>query len=273
MQITEHLEALRSEGDRLATVAEATAPDAPVGSCPGWQLRDLIRHVGSVHRWATGMVAEQRMDYGDLAEPEMLRAGPADDQLLPGWLREGVRRLSATLQEADPGVTCAAFLAAPSPLAFWARRQAHETAIHRADAELAAGIVPGELTPFPPGLARDGIDELIMGFARRASKRGLRADPPRWLAVHVQDQPGDTGDGHDGAGGHWLVRMGAREAEVTRGPVPDGAPPEGHGYELTGPPGLLYLALWNRTGPEGLVRQGDPGAMDAWRGQLTVRWT
>ncbi len=112
-----------------------------------------------------------------------------------------------------------------------------------------------------------------MGFARRASKRGLRADPPRWLAVHAQD-PGDHGHGHDdGAGGHWLVRMGTRDAEVTRGPLPDGAPPEGHGYELTGPASPLYLALWNRAGLEGLVRRGDPAAMDVWRGQLTVRWT
>lgn len=35
-------------------------------------------------------------------------------------------------------VDCWTFLDAPSPLAFWARRQAHETAIHRADAQLAA---------------------------------------------------------------------------------------------------------------------------------------
>ena len=277
MQIAEHIAALQAEGDRLASITEAAAPDAPVGSCPGWQLRDLIQHVGSVHRWATGFVAEERTDWVDLAEPDMLRAGPADDRLLAAWFREGHQRLVATLRNADPEVSCATFLAAPSPLAFWARRQAHETAIHRADAELAAGAAPADVAPFPPGLAIDGIDELIMGFARRASKRRLRADPPCWLAVHAQANPGAPADGPDAPGGHqatdWLIRMGTDSAEVACGPVPAGGPPDGHGCQLTGPPGALYLTLWNRAGADGLAQQGDPRALDVWRRQVTVRWS
>lgn len=294
MRITEHIAALQAEGDRLASIAEAAAPDAPVGSCPGWQLRDLIRHVGSVHRWATGFVAEQRTDWVGLAEPDMLRAGPAADRLLAAWFREGHQRLVATLRNADPQVSCWTFLAAPSPLAFWARRQAHETAIHRADAELAAGAGPADVAPFPPGLAIDGIDELIMGFARRASKRRLRADPPCWLAVHAPGAPGALADGagtpdthgadapdgpdaRDGSDGHqatdWLIRMGTGSAEVARGPVPAGGPPEGHGCQFAGPPGALYLSLWNRAGADGLVQRGDPRALGVWRQEVTVRWS
>ena len=62
-------------------------------------------------------------------------------------------------------------MAAPCPLAFWAPRQAHETAIHRADAESAAALLPECLADF----AADGLDELIMGFGRRA--RPPRAPP------------------------------------------------------------------------------------------------
>ena len=46
---------------------------------------------------------------------------------------------------------CWTFLPAPSPRAMWARRQAHETAIHRVDAQLAAGL---PVSPWSPGLCR-----------------------------------------------------------------------------------------------------------------------
>jgi len=46
------------------------------------------------------------------------------------------------LASAPPDLDCLTFLAAPSPLAMWARRQAHETAIHRVDAESPAARSP-----------------------------------------------------------------------------------------------------------------------------------
>src|SRR6202044_1362579 len=90
----------------------------------------------------------------------------SDPDLL-SWFRAGHAALVETLSGADPAVQCATFMPAPSPLAFWARRQAHETAIHRADAESADGTVP----QYPPGFAADGIDELIMGFGQRRKYR------------------------------------------------------------------------------------------------------
>ena len=189
MRIADHIAALRAEGPLLASAAERGGPDAPVPSCPGWRMRDLVRHVSNVHRWATRYVIEEHPVWMDqLSEDDMVRSGPADDKDLPGWFLDGLQRLVAALEHADPGMTCWTFLPAASPLAFWARRQAHETAIHRVDAELAAGA--GQLAPFPPGLAGDGVDELITGFARRQSKRGLRADPPCWLAIHARPGPG-----------------------------------------------------------------------------------
>ena len=107
---------------------------------------------------------------------------------------EGIRRLRAPLR--------ASGLATPSPLAFWARRQAHETAIHRVDAELAHGAV----TPFDADFAADGVDELIMGFFGRGT-----ADPvagPRTLQVVAAD-----------AGQQWQATLtpdGARTVSVRR---------------------------------------------------------
>ena len=171
-------------------------------------------------------------------------------------------------------MTCWTFLAAPSPLAFWARRQAHETAIHRVDAQLAEGTGPAGLDPFAPGLARDGIDELIMGFGRRRSKRGLRSDPPRWLAVHARPSPDRRGDGGEtGEVAHWAVCMGTDSAGVARGMIPADDVPDGTGCDVTGPAQALYLLLWNRGGTEGLGISGDPRGLGVWREQVSVRWS
>src|SRR5262249_47838143 len=129
--------ALRREGELLADVAQRAGLAAAVPSCPGWAVRDLLRHTGYVHRWATGFVAEGLTRPVGASEEEILGQGPADAEL-PGWFREGHAALVRALGVAAPGLNCWAFLPAPSPLAFWARRQAHETAIHRVDAEQAA---------------------------------------------------------------------------------------------------------------------------------------
>jgi uncharacterized protein (TIGR03083 family) len=262
VEITAHIAAVRGEGDQLATAAERAGLDAPVPACPGWQVRDLLLHTGYVHRWATAYVKEQHLTWVDrLSEAEILASRPANDEMLTSWFRDGRERLASALEQAEPGMTCWTFLDAPSPLAFWARRQAHETAIHRVDAQQAAGRPAPGLDPFVPGLAADGVDELLMGFARRASRRGLRSDPPCWLAIHA------AGDGD------WVVRMAPDTAQVTRGVVPDGDPPAGRGCEVTGPAAALYLLLWNRGGTEDLEVRGDARVLQTWREQMRVRWT
>jgi uncharacterized protein (TIGR03083 family) len=157
----EHIAALDADGTRLAAAAELAGLDAPIPGCPLWKMRELLRHTGYVHRWAASYVThgyEEEVDR--YSEDELLRAGPGDAELL-GWFREGHADLVRSLRSAGPGLSCWAFLDAPSPLAFWARRQAHETAIHRADAESAAG----DVTPFPAVFAADGIDELLVCFS------------------------------------------------------------------------------------------------------------
>ena len=130
--------------------------------------------------------------------PSCSAGGPPDAELLDAY-RAGHQALTEALGSADPALACATFLPAPSPLAFWTRRQAHETAIHRADAELAAA---GMVTPFEPGFAADGIDELVTGFAPRKKQAGHATT--RTLQLHATD----TGDrwhaiiGPDGIQGH-----------------------------------------------------------------------
>jgi uncharacterized protein (TIGR03083 family) len=244
--------------------------DAPVPTCPGWRIRDVLAHLGFVHRWATAYVAEQRTDMtSEPGEEEIARLAPADDSLV-GWFREGHASLVSVLAAADPDVECWTFLAAPSPLAFWARRQAHETAIHRVDAQLAAAatLPAADLDPFPAGLAADGVDELLTGFAARRP-RSL-ADSPATLVIRAQDGASSAS---------WTVVMGSEHAGVSRG-VPPAAPrgageaAPGSAYcEVSGPAPALYLLLWNRGTAVGLDVRGDPAVLATWREKMRVRWS
>ena len=107
-------------------------------------------------------------------ERTVLARGPDDAELIAAY-RNGHAALVAALRAADPDLDCATFMPAPSPLAFWARRQAHGTAIHRYDAQSAARRPrrhPADA--FDPAFADDGIDELIMGFAATAALPAAR---------------------------------------------------------------------------------------------------
>lgn len=261
MEISEHIEQLAVQGELLAQAPERAPLTAPVPTCPGWQLRDLLAHLGYVHRWAASYVAEARPHWVDrLGEADILNAAPPDD-VLPGWFRDGHAALVATLRAADPAVQCWSFLDAPSPLAFWARRQAHETAIHRADAQLAAN--PGHPpAAFPPALAADGIDELVTGFGGR--NPGKLADSPATLVIRA-------GTGPDAPA--WTVVMGQPDARASRGADPAGTVGPGERYcEVSGPAPDLYLTLWNRRPPDGLDVRGDANVLTTWLDRLHVRW-
>ncbi len=249
MDLTDHLGALRTQGELLAEAAARTDLDAPVPTCPGWTVRDLVRHVGDVHRWAAAHVAERRTEQIRRVE-EIAGPLPGDEDLV-AWFRDGHARLVRTLETAEPDVACWSFLPAPSPLAFWARRQAHETGIHRADAESPRGAI----TPFEAALAVDGVDELLFGFLGRAPADADRA--ARTIALRAID----TGD-------EWLVRIGDDAIHAERGtgsaPEPDVA--------VACSASDLHLLLWNRIPPDAVDVRGDASVMTSWRDAVQIHW-
>jgi uncharacterized protein (TIGR03083 family) len=269
MEIAEHIGAIQRDGDLLAAAAQRAGLDAPVPSCPPWRVRDLLRHLSYVHRWAAIFPAEGRLTpMADRAsEPQVLGAGPPDDELLD-WFRAGHGALVETLRTADPDVQCWAFLEAPSPLAFWARRQAHETAVHRVDAELTLGAP----TPFPADFAADGIDELIMGFFGR-DQAELTDEQRAGGRQSLQVVAADTG-------ADWLLELtedGKLAASVRRGSGSarsELARSEPAQCTLTGPAAGLYLLLWNRAGlaSAGVELTGDPAVYEAWQDGMRVTW-
>lgn len=254
MEIAEHIDALRNQGAALAEAADKAGLAARVSPCPGWTVADLLRHTGYVHRWATRNVVERPAKVlGDDTEEQVLNYGPNDERLIP-WFRDGLAALVDTLSTADPAGTYPVFLPnTASPLAFWARRQAHETAIHRADGQIAAGQAP----VYDKDFAADGIDELITGFAAR-SKRPPEGALGRSLLVRTSD----TGDA-------WRISWPAEPG--TRAAVDRPAPGDGADCVITGPAEALYLLLWNRADAS-VTTEGDPAVAAAWR-EFQVRWS
>jgi uncharacterized protein (TIGR03083 family) len=249
-------ECLESEGALLGDAAERAGLGARVPGCPGWSVRNLLAHIGYVHRWAADFIASGiPVEVGEPDEEKALAQAPPDG-LLPDWYREGHAALVRTLREASPQVRCWTFLPAPSPLAFWARRQAHETAIHRADAEQAAA--PGEpVTAHPARLAADGVDELLTGFLARKMKAGRWRGRPGVLGIHASDGAAGRAD--------WLLVTSPDGASVSPGTGPADC-------DVTAPAGLLYLALWNRGSAGGIDVRGDRGLLADLAGGLRVRW-
>jgi len=258
MEIAEHIDAVRRQGESLADAAERAGLDAPVPPCAPWLVKDLLRHTGYVHRWAARHITERPGQILDgPSEEEILRAG-TDDAGLLAWFRAGHAALADTLATADPAVECATFMAAPSPLAFWARRQAHETAIHRADADSATGATPA----YEPGFAADGVDELIMGFGRRR-KYQPGPDPGTAGGTRLRVLAADTGDA-------WLVEANDGRLQPRR----DAGGAEEAGCTVSGPASGLYLFLWNRADAAraGVTVAGDPNLLVAWQASVRVRW-
>lgn len=242
MEITTFVKTLEHDGQLLADLAERAGTDAPVPTCPPWRIADLLRHTGSVHRWAAGYVGEGRVERVDFPDaPELAGA-----ELL-AWFREGHAALVHTLTEAPADVQCWTFLptAAPSPLAFWARRQAHETAVHRMDAEAALGLA---YAPVKPEFAEDGVDELLTGFHARPRSR-VRTPEPRVMRVRAAD-----------TGAVWTVHLSSEPARTVRGATDDLVD-----CDVTGTAAWLYAALWNRLPLEGPGVTGDQALARLWR--------
>ena len=135
---------------------------------------------------------------------------PPDDALA-GWLREGLDALMVALS--DQGRPCWT-LAGPATAAWWRRRQALETAIHRVDAER----VLGPASPVDPALAADGVAEVVDVLHPRQLRLGRAAVPAAALRLTTDDGQGS-----------WLV---AGPSPVT---------------EISGPAETLLLLVWGRT--------------------------
>ena len=251
MEVGGYISALERDGIRLIEAARSAGLDADVPTCPGWRVRELLAHVNYVHRWAAAHVA------GGLTamvpepdEAEILSGAPPDDELL-GSAEEGHAALVRALTLAPLDLDCWTFLPAPSPLAMWARRQAHETAVHRVDAELAAGW---PLHPLDPRLAVDGVDELLLTFFARSA--GPVEGGAALASIGLEAR---------GLAERWTVQLTKDDVHAERGM-------DACDLLIRAGASDLYLLLWNRPTLEEPELLGDAALLDLWRERVRVTW-
>ena len=206
-------------------------------------MADLTRHVGEVYLHKTLAMREgaepDPWPPKELAEEEPLA--------LLDRAYAGLREEFAARRPADPAGT---WYAPDQTVGFWIRRMAHETVIHRVDAELGTGQ---PVAPVPADLAVDGIDELLKVFVAYGVA-GWGDD----FADVLAGSPGRTyALRNDGVG--WRVRTGPGLFAVQ-----DGAGDDPADVTVSGAPAAVLRWAWNREGaggPSGVTVDGPPEAV------------
>ncbi|WP_055590937.1 maleylpyruvate isomerase family mycothiol-dependent enzyme [Peterkaempfera griseoplana] len=245
MENSRFLDCLAADFARLRAVVPID-PGAAVPSCPGWTLADLARHVGEVYLHKTLAVREGAEPHPwppkELTDEEPLALL---DRAYAGLLEE-----FATHRPEDPA---GSWYAPDQTVGFWIRRMAHETVIHRVDAELGAGQRVG---PVPPDLALDGIDEVLKVIAEYSV-----AEWGDSFAPILGGSPGRT----------YTVRADHTQWRVRTGPglfaVEDGGGDEASDVTVSGPAAGVLRWLWNRQGggEDDVTVDGAPEAVEELR--------
>ena len=232
-----YIAATAREGAAVSAVAEAADLDAPVPSCPRWSLQKLVGHLGWVYNWVSEHI--ERRSATMLNRDDVPRA-PQGEAVVEWYARSHARVLDA-LREIGPAEEVWGW-AGINTGAFWHKRLAHESLIHRWDAENAAGE-PGRLDN---DLAADGVDELlevVLPF-----QVGLGNDPLPQGSLHVHRTDGD---------GEWLCRISEGRLVAERIHARGDVAVRGTGEQLD-------LLLWRRIGPDDVEVFGDVDVLAAW---------
>jgi len=232
--------AIRSDAEALADVARLGL-DTEVPSCPGWTVRMLVGHLGVLHRWVTQIVGTR----AQARIPRNSITGPAPDEDLVAWFVIGATALADQLEQLHPDEPVWNWSLRPNVGAFWPRRMAHETAIHRWDGQNAYG----RAGPIHRALAADGVAEVLEVWLPSppdiepvtidAVFRLLCTDIPSEWTFALRD-------------GH-IVEVGSEATTVT----------------VSATASDLDLFMWGRQRP-GATVEGDRAALDR---LLTMGWS
>lgn len=225
----------RLVSDGTALRDAAVDLEAAVPPCPGWTVRDVLVHTGSVYLHKRRIIEEQLTEHPPWPQPTV--GDPRE------WFDEQLHALVEALRTRDPAASVLTWYPPDQTIGFWTRRMMQETVIHRADVESAAG----EISYIEPEVALDGVDELVERFlCFDADSYGDAPGAGERVAIRADGQT-------------WTVTLAADRATWRRGDDDD------VDASVTGEPGELLLALWNRLPYDAVTTGGDAGALAALR--------
>jgi uncharacterized protein (TIGR03083 family) len=203
-------------------------------------VRDLVRHVAEVYEHKIACTELRQ------APDPWPPAWPSERDPI-GWLVDAHERLLAMFASSEQTTPSATWWPPDQTVGFWARRMAHETAIHRIDAELAAGTA----TPIDADLATDGVDEILLIM----------------LAGDWSEAPDEAATGQRVAiatgGRTWLVGL---EREAVKVAADEGA----RDATIEGDPSDVVLWLWGRAPDDRVGSSGDAAALRVLRSRLVL---
>lgn len=229
------------QAEALRQAAVAAGPSAQVPTCPKWTVLHLVGHMAAVHNMAAEALTRSIGDRPERVTP------PSDWAELLAWWDEQRGTLVTRLAD-DPDRQVWGFVPELASVGWWARRQAHETAIHRLDAEHArAKTVPTLL--YDTDFAADGIDEVLRMSVFRAQVKRPEVTAEGTMLVHAAD-----------AGKAWVLQ--AEGGAVSYGPVEDSATDAD--ANLVGTADAVYRAAWKR--PSTAIAGGRTELLDAING-------
>ncbi|HEV2888564.1 MAG TPA: maleylpyruvate isomerase family mycothiol-dependent enzyme [Jatrophihabitans sp.] len=235
-----YLDELQRQGRLLRDSARRSTLGAGVPSCPGWNVARLLGHVTKVHHWATAILRGGRPEGFQFATPE-------DGELFEVY-DAGLRGLLGQLRATPDRAVVWTMWPAPSGKLFWARRLAHETAIHRVDAQLAAGF---GVQDFEPEFAVDGIEELLTTSAARFDRSRLPGD--RTISLTPLD-----------SNACWTLAVGPQLLSCRPVALDDAD------LSVFGLASDLYRWVWNRADDDEVAVRGDLTLADQWRQNFRI---
>jgi uncharacterized protein (TIGR03083 family) len=244
------LTALRADGAAFRTaIAEPGVLTVQVPTCPEWTVGDLVRHLGAVYRRTCvhGGSRDVSRSWGKVIIPD--DAPAPDDERLVAWFTGELSRVESFLDALDPDAPAWNWAPQSKAAGFWHRRMAHETAVHRWDAQVATGLPE----PLESKLAADTVTEVLDTFLPAG-----RRDEPVKVSGLVQLVAADLGQ-------EWFVRLRGEGVALldTDTLLDDDAHPTR--AVAGGTASDLALALWGRVTFDVLEISGDPGLLEALR--------
>jgi uncharacterized protein (TIGR03083 family) len=152
----DHLDVIASAGARILAAYHRN-PGGRVPWSDRWTVRSVARHVAGSHH-AVALILSDRPT-ADFEQAAAMPRIETDEPEFPEWFSANTRRLLTQCRTVAPTAVCWA----PHPLlagtgAYWTRRIAYDTLVHRWDAEAGAGIAGPAMEP---DTAADAVDEML----------------------------------------------------------------------------------------------------------------